>query len=315
MVVQIRVNAQKVIRAIPRTLYGTNVEWIDNGNGIFEPRSGKFDQSVIRLARAAGVSQIRYPGGLFSDHFHWKESIGPRDRRPMKEHFPKGPSSKLSLGTDEALDLAKQMNAELFITANAGTGSPEEAAGWVAYCLEKGGGKNPVRYWEVGNEIYMKSFDANSPPAFDLRPADYADRVVAFAQAMRRVDPSIQIGAIGADNFTTVPLTNYADWTETVLAKASGSIDFLAVHNAYAPLVVDGQGDPRSIYLSLLAAPQHIRRSIDDVSRKIAQTPPSDAERIKIAITEWGPFFQVGVTAPYVDHPRLWDRPSLSRAR
>ncbi len=111
----------------------------------------------------------------------------------------------------------------------------------VAYCLEKEG-EEPCPLLEVGNEIYMKSFDANSPPAFDLRPADYADRVVAFAQAMRRVDPSIQIGAIGADNFTTVPLTHYADWTETVLAKASGSIDFLAVHNAYAPLVVDGQG-------------------------------------------------------------------------
>jgi alpha-N-arabinofuranosidase len=304
MSVEIRVDAGKVVRAIPRTLFGTNVEWIDNGNGILDPRSGKFDQTVVRLARDAGVSQIRYPGGLFSDHFHWKESVGPRDRRPVKQHFPKGPSSKLLLGTDEALELAGQMGADLFITANAGTGTAEEAAGWVAYLQKKGGGTNPVRYWEVGNEIYMKSFDANSPPAFDLGPAAYADRVIEFSRALRQVDSSLIVGAIGADNFTTVPLTDHADWTDTVLAKASGSIDFLAVHNAYAPLVVDGQGDPRDIYLSLLAAPKHIRASLEEVSRKIDRTPPADAQRIKIAVTEWGPFFQVGVTAPYLDHPK-----------
>ncbi len=91
MVVQIRVNAQKVIRAIPRTLYGTNVEWIDNGNGIFEPRSGKFDQSGDPACARGGGLADSLSGGLFSDHFHWKESIGPRDRRPMKEHFPKVP--------------------------------------------------------------------------------------------------------------------------------------------------------------------------------------------------------------------------------
>jgi alpha-L-arabinofuranosidase len=300
MTAEIRVDAVRVIRPIPRTLFGTNVEWIDNGNGILDPRTGRFDETVIRLAREAGVSQIRYPGGLFSDHFHWKESIGPRERRPMKQHYPKGPSSKLNLGTDEAIELASKMDAELFITANAGSGTAEEAAEWVRYFQTKG----KVRYWEVGNELYMKSFDANSPPAFDTTPAAYADQVVAFAEAMRKVEPTLLIGAIGADNFTTFPLTDHPQWTKTVLSRASGSIDFLAVHNAYAPLVVDGKGNPGDIYLAMLAAPVHIRQSLAKVSKLIDQTPPRDAQRIKLAVTEWGPFFSVGPTAPYLDHPK-----------
>jgi alpha-N-arabinofuranosidase len=36
----------------------------------------------------------------------------------------------------------------------------------------------------------------------------------------------------------------------------------------------------------------------------IDQLSAEDAKRIKIAITEWGPFFQVGITAPYLDHPK-----------
>jgi alpha-N-arabinofuranosidase len=300
--VTIQVDASKVIRPIPRSLFGTNLEWIDNGNGIFDPKTGKFDQTVVKIAREAGITQIRYPGGVFSDHFHWKESVGPRDRRPTKEHFPKGPASKLNLGTDEARDLASQLGADLFMTTNAGTGTAEEAAGWVDYLNRKQNAQ--VRYWEIGNEIYMKSFDANAPPAFDMGPAKYADRVVEFAAAMRQVDPTIKIGAISAENFTTLPFTDHSDWTKVVLKKAASSIDFVAVHNAYAPLVVDGKGNPRDVYLAMLAAPVHIRKSLTELSTMIDRTSASDAERIKIAVTEWGPFFQVGITAPYLDHPK-----------
>ena len=76
------------------------------------------------------------------------------------------------------------------------------------------------------------------------------------------------------------------------------------MHNAYAPLVVDGKGDPRDVYLSLLAAPVHIRRSLAELSAKIDRWGGPRADRIGIAVTEWGPFFQIGVDAPFVDHPK-----------
>lgn len=300
--VSIDVNAGVVIREIPRELFGTNIEWIDNGNGMIDPKSGRFDPDIVRLAKEAGVTVVRYPGGLFSDHFHWRDSIGPRDDRPKREHYKGGPSSKLVFGTNEAIEFAKEIGGELMITVNGGSGTPQEAAEWLEYVnVEK---KANVRFWEIGNEIYMKSFDANAPPAFDMTPAEYGDSVVEFAKAMRAVDPEIQIGAIGADNFTTTPLTDHPKWTDTVLSRAGESIDFLAVHNGYAPLLLPGEADPRQVYLALLGAPGHIRKSLADVSAKIDKLDKKDAERIGIAVTEWGPFFQVGPDQPFLDHPK-----------
>ena len=37
-------------------------------------------------------------------------------------------------GTDEFVRFCRQVGAEPFITANFGSGTPEEAANWVAYC-------------------------------------------------------------------------------------------------------------------------------------------------------------------------------------
>lgn len=300
--VSIEVNAGVVIRSIPRELFGTNIEWINNGNGMLEPESGKLDPDVVRLAKQAGVTLVRYPGGLFSDHFHWRDSVGPRRDRPTRRHYKGGPSSRLVFGTDEAIEFAKAIDGELLITVNAGSGSAREAADWVEYVNKKQNAN--VRFWEIGNEIYMKSFDANSPPAFNVSPDEYADRVVEFANRMRDVDPKIQIGAIGADNFTTTPLTDHPKWTETVLSRAAKSIDFLAVHNGYAPLLLPGEADPRQVYLALLGAPSHIRKNLREVSDEIESLDKSDAERIGIAVTEWGPFFQVGPDQPFVDHPK-----------
>src|SRR5690606_12557490 len=74
------------------------------------------------------------------------------------------------------------------------SGDAREAAEWVAYCnqadhperREHGQGRPlDVRYWQIGNET---SYDRNG---FDVETA--AVKTVAFARAMRAVDPSIKL--------------------------------------------------------------------------------------------------------------------------
>jgi alpha-N-arabinofuranosidase len=54
----------------------------------------------------------------------------------------------------------------------------------------------------------------------------------------------------------------------------------------------------------MLASPALIKKSIDEVAAKIQRFAPDQAGRIKIAVTEWGPLFQVELTGRFLDHPK-----------
>lgn len=294
------IDASKVLRVIPRTLYGTNVEWIWGGNLLWDEKAGRLAPELVRLTGDLGVTLIRFPGGQYSDFYPWKSGIGPmQSRREVLHAKGKQDRSRPTLGTDEALDFAARVNSELLITVNAGSGTAREAAEWVSYVNRK---SRRVNYWEVGNELYMNEGSATSK-AVTVNPSLYATRFREFAQAMRGADAGIKVGAIGGENQGLYAGVTYPKWNQTVLEKAGDQMDFLAVHNAYAPAVFFGdKQDVRTVYKGMLAAPVLIARNLETVSRQIGQYAPAHASRIKIAITEWGPYFSLDPKSRYVDH-------------
>jgi alpha-L-arabinofuranosidase len=298
----VEVDAEKVIRQIPPTLYGANVEWIWNGNFLWQEQTKQSNPEALRLTRDLGVSLIRFPGGHFSDFYHWKDGIGPFEKRPEALHEKgKNDRSRPNFGTDEALDFAQRTNSELLITVNAGSGSAQEAADWVGYINGK---TDRVRYWEVGNELYMNEGSAMSK-SVTVNPSSYASRFREFAQAMRAVDPRIQVGAIGGENQGRYASVTYSNWNRTVLEKAGDQMDFLAIHNAYAPVLLTGDDrDVRTVYRAMLAAPVLIKRNLETVEQQIATYAPSRASHIGIAVTEWGPLFEFDPRGRYVDHAK-----------
>lgn len=300
----ITVHTQDVLREIPETLFGTNVEWIHNGNEIWDPAARHVHPQQLRLARALDLTLIRFPGGVFSDVYHWRDGIGDPAARPTTPHYPGGPSSKHTFGTDEALALAEAVGANLLITVNAGTGTAAEAAEWVAYVNGPGGNaprRSRVTYWEIGNELYMKDdYSGASMP-----PQAYADKAQGFITAMRAVDPTIKIGAIGGLNYGQYQFVSHANWNETVLKTLGDEIDFLAVHNAYAPAIVEGSGvDPKRVYKAMLASPLLVAQNLKDIAEQIRTAVPGRAGEIAIAVTEWGPLFHVEPASEWVDHPK-----------
>jgi len=298
----VELDAGAIVRQIPRTLFGTNVEWIWNGNFMWDEAAHRVNPEFLRLAQELGVSLVRYPGGHYSDYYHWKDGVGPFDRRPEVAHEPGKPDrSRPNLGTDEMLALARELNGELLLTVNAGSGTAQEAADWVRYVSNK---TPPVRYWEVGNELYINDGSAMSK-ATTLGPEAYAARFREFARAMRAADPQIQVGAIGGVNQGRYSFVNYPDWYRIVLERAGDQIDFLAVHNAYAPGLFYGeQQDVRAVYQGMLGAPQLIANNLDQVAHDIANYAHDRAAHIKIAVTEWGPLFQFDPRSRYVEHTK-----------
>ena len=119
---------------------------------------------------------IRF-GGCFASYYHWKEAVGPMEKRvPMVNYCWDGLYSN-HVGTHELIDFCRQINADPLIVVNMESdgrqhwahpkpgvdrcGSAEEAAEWVDYCnnpdnaLRKSHGHNDpynVKFWQIGNE-------------------------------------------------------------------------------------------------------------------------------------------------------------------
>ncbi len=297
----VQVRAAQVVREIPRTLFGTDLEWISNGNMLWDENARRPDPEMLRLTRALGLSLLRFPGGYYADFYHWRIGVGPVGKRPELLPVPgSNQKSRPNFGTDEALEFAKDVGAELLITVNAGTGTAAEAADWVRYV---NGPSLRVRYWEVGNELYIND---NSPiaQAAAVDPATYARRFNEFAQAMKAADPRIKVGAIGGQNQGPYAFVHDRDWNKIVMQNAGADMDFFAVHNAYAPANISDREDLRSVYRAMFAAPTQISRNLATVAHQISDFIPSRASKVPIAVTEWGPLFQVDPAGAYAQHTK-----------
>jgi alpha-N-arabinofuranosidase len=284
------VETDRVLRTVPAELFGINVEWIFDGQGLWNTADKRVDPDAKRLTRELGTTLLRWPGGVFSDTYRWRDGIGPQAQRPTTQHFPKGPSSRHSFGTPELVELAQAAGAGLLFTVNAGTG------------MNRGPGP-AVRWWEIGNELYMTSDLSGG----HLTAEAYAKRYLEFAAAMRAVDPAIRVGAIGGLNYGPYAFVADRRWTEKLLQAAAPQIDYLAVHNAYAPVVmgVPANTDVRAAYRAMLAAPVNIESNLRDLDALLARHD-RPGRRIGLAVTEWGPFWHVLPENPWVDHVKTW---------
>jgi alpha-N-arabinofuranosidase len=290
------VQADQPVGPVPPGVFGTNVEWFNNGNGLVNDR-GQFDGQLVRLAGEQGITLVRFPGGTLSDFYHWKNGIGPQDRRPTSPHGSDSGRSVNRFGTPELMKFCGQIGANPLLTVNVGTGTPEEAAAWVAYCNQPGhaeraadGFPEPfgVKLWEVGNELYLSGNDVER--SITMPPEQYAARFLAFAKAMRAVDPRISLMAIGTAPSTRIPISKYENWSETVLRMAAAEIDYVAVHNAYFPMLAPMQVyKTQQVYEALWASPESVSRSLTQLAQTIAAH--EKGRDIGIAITEWGVFY------------------------
>ena len=140
---------------------GDNNKTIPNKNGI------RLD--VIDALKKLKIPVLRWPGGCFADTYHWKDGIGPKDKRPsMLNVWWGNVKEDNSFGTNEFLNMCEMLNTEPYISVNVGSGSVQDADDWVKYTnykegtgpmpelREKNGRKNPwhVKYWGVGNEAW-----------------------------------------------------------------------------------------------------------------------------------------------------------------
>ena len=258
--VTVTVNARAGLATVPETGIGVN-------HAVWDAQLGT--DTVADLLKDAGVQTMRYPGGSYADIYHWQDNTAP--------------GGYVAPGTDfdAFMGGVRRAGAQPIVIANYGTGTPQEAADWVRYAnVTKDYG---VEYWEIGNELYGNGHygaDWEADDHADKSPAAYANGVVAYADAMKAVDPSVRIGAV-----LTTPAGwpdgvvgdgDAGTWNKIVLSIAGPKIDFVILH--WYP--------GGSTAAEALAKPGRLDDAIYLVRRQIADYAGPDAGRLGIALTE-----------------------------
>ena len=307
----------RVINTVRPEIFGDNIEWTNSGMGIFDPKTDTFDERVVGWLREAGVTHVRYPGGTLSDYFEWQKAVGDKRKKitnPFSEP-KKGKPEFPYFGPAEFEALCRKLGAAATITLNAGTGSPEDAVAWVEYWKKR---NLPVSSFTVGNEIYMANAAAEEVP--DLPVAKTPEQYVAFykacAPAIRAAWPEAKLGAIGLHDTGTVHMNQHGDWMRVILQEIGDQMDFIDVHNSYAPALrsvgfqVDGPISTDDAFAgSFLAASEYVRGNFEATKNDLVRFAPNEGKDIEIHITEYGPLVYPlrGTTQDRIDDAR-WNR-------
>jgi alpha-N-arabinofuranosidase len=173
--VQLKPATTKVV--INKNIYGHFAEHL--GTCIYEgfyvgekntliPHTEGVRNDIIEALKTLKVPVLRWPGGCFADTYHWKDGVGPKDKRPtMVNAWWGGVTEDNTFGTHDFLNMCERIGASPYLAGNVGSGTVKELSDWVQYVNFKGispmsnwrkenGREKPweVQYWGVGNEAW-----------------------------------------------------------------------------------------------------------------------------------------------------------------
>lgn len=132
------------------------------------PNTQGVRNDVIAALRKMKIPVLRWPGGCFADTYHWKDGVGPRDKRPsIVNTWWGGVTEDNSFGTHNFLNMCEELGAEPYLSGNVGSGTVQEFSEWLQYVnfdgkspmsdwRQQNGRDEPwhVEYWGIGNEAW-----------------------------------------------------------------------------------------------------------------------------------------------------------------
>jgi alpha-N-arabinofuranosidase len=330
---QLRVDPERVIGKIDPNVYGQFLSRRPgcSEGGLYDPTAATADEHGVRRDVSAAIAAcrpgvVRWPGGCTGTSYRWQDGVGPAPDRPTKIDLHFGWPIHYDFGTVEFVDWCRRIGAEPHLNFGLATGSLEDAAAWVEYCNRPGGtyyadlrrkhGREAplnVRYWQIGNEEY------GSWEIGHCSPAEYARTAREWAKAIRRIDPSVSLLAIGG---VAGNQQDSGDWAWEVLPKVAPWVDYITFHSYWsagrpaAPGAgLHGRDTGADPWYGLFAGPHAAEQKIEElaaISRTVFRTGDASStpglpsrfapRRVKVACTEWNAVPRRDFMSPRLDH-------------
>ncbi len=229
------------------------------------------DPDVLGMARDLQSPVVRF-GGNFTSAYHWRDGIGPEDKRVSMINPSWGIPEYNTFGTDEFLRFCELIHAEPQIALNLGTGTPAEAADWVRYVDTHWADRQGGLLWEMGNELWG-DFQIGYPSRERI-----AEVTKANSQAIRAVDPKARLIATGGDE------DSFHDWNAQQLSNPAGTFDFLSTHFVVEDRVQlpNASNDFRA--MAALALPWGLGARMHSIQQQAAA---AGQPAVRVAFTEW----------------------------
>ncbi|MEJ2749983.1 MAG: alpha-L-arabinofuranosidase, partial [Anaerolineae bacterium] len=275
------------------------------------------NNTFISRTNAANPAVIRIPGGSWSNGYDWSacENYGSYCSwalRPtdfinfLQANGAEGMYTINMNGTSkEAAAAVAFFNGSVSDTTVIGTdvrGNDWKTVGYWAQLRSDHGNPNPIniKYWEIGNEIYggksgsgKDCLDWGWEDVWTCDGVEYVNGIgsggnrnegfIEFRNAMRAVDPTIMVGAVGIPWGNSPDFwINYNNWGNEVIENAGSVMDFYVIHQyAYT--------DPPASRQDALAQPQSTWQPLmADLEASFDQY--ASGRRVPIAVTEYNLF-------------------------
>ena len=243
-----------------------------------------FRPDVLARLKELDAPVYRWPGGNFVSGYDWRDGIGDRDRRPPRKNPAWQGVEHNDVGIHEYMELMRIIGAEPYITVNSGLGDVTMALEELEYAngapdskmgklRAANGHPDPwgVKFWAIGNEMYGDWQLGHMPLS------DYVKKHTQYAVAMKAMDPSVKVVAVGA----------VGRWSETMLAEASNHMDLISEH-FYV-------GHKPGLLSHVNQMPIEIRRIAEAHRKYRAAIPTLTMKEVPVALDEWNYWY-----GPYV---------------
>ena len=288
---KIIVNKEYRIGAIERDLWGSFIEHMGRSvyGGIYDPGNPRSDangfrEDVKEAVRQLKVPKIRYPGGNFLSGYDWRNGIG--KNRPVKLDLAWGQLEPNKVGLHEFCAWAEDVGADVMMSVNMGTGTPQAAAELVEYCnFPKGtqlsdmrrenGREKPfgIKTWCIGNEM-----DGDWQICMQTAE-EYGRKATETAKMMKWVDKDIRLVVCGS---SSAEQKTYPEWDRIVLQHTYDYIDYLSLHRYYTYTPSKREEDFMSAHTDFDRFIKKVVATADYV-----QAYRRSKKQIKLSLDEW----------------------------
>lgn len=234
---------------------------------------GMLRPDLVQALRDLKPPFIRWPGGSFASNYRWKDGIGPHvSRKYHPNEIWGGYSDYYGFGTEEFMELCRQLEAEPMVVLPATAIDPEAvqyAMDWVHYMVDpettKWGEMRAANGHPDPYTIPYIQID-NEPMNHGLTPEAYAEIVNVYGSRLRKIAPAARIVACGQKR------SNDMVWSQKLIDIAGRNFDILGCHNY--------EYESENFQTG-------IRRIQDYLTKLRDYVRTSSYPNIKIAVLEW----------------------------